>query len=157
MEQLIIAPPPHGSFGALLRAYRHRAYLSQEQLAARAEVSERTVPNLEAGRVCSPRTDTVQLLADALQLDEPERRNWFGGRPGRESPAGGARGARGERPGAAARRCPRPAAAECVRLRPGEQSPARPFTRYGVPGRDRCAVPARKRADRSGSKGCQFG
>lgn len=77
MEQLIIAPPPHGSFGALLRACRHRAYLSQEQLAARAEVSERTVRNLEAGRVCSPRTDTVRLLVDALQIDEPERGNWF--------------------------------------------------------------------------------
>ena len=77
MEQLVIAPPPPGSFGALLRACRHRACLSQEQLAARAEVSERTVRNLEAGRVRSPRNDTVRLLADALQLDGPERGNWF--------------------------------------------------------------------------------
>src|SRR5215470_5354173 len=76
MEHLVIAPPP-GSFGALLRACRHRACLSQEQLAARAGVSERTVRNLEAGRVRSPHNDTVRLLADALQLGGRERGNWF--------------------------------------------------------------------------------
>jgi len=76
MEQTVSASPP-GSFGALLRSRRHGAYLSQEQLAARAEVSERTVRNLEADRVRSPRTDTVRLLADALQLSEPERESWF--------------------------------------------------------------------------------
>lgn len=65
--------PPSGSFGALLRAFRHRAYLSQEQLATRAELSERTVRNIEAGRVRSPRNDTVKLLADALALTQPER------------------------------------------------------------------------------------
>jgi transposase len=77
MEQLVSASSPPGSFGALLRACRHRAYLSQERLAARAEVSERTVRNLEADRVRSPRTDTVRLLADALQLSERERESWF--------------------------------------------------------------------------------
>jgi transposase len=77
MEQLITASSPPSSFGALLRACRHRAYLSQEQLAARAELSERTVRNLEANRVLSPRTDTVRLLADALQLSGPERESWF--------------------------------------------------------------------------------
>ena len=77
MEQLVSASPLPRSFGALLRSRRHRAYLSQEQLAARAEVSERTVRNLEADRVRSPRIDTVRLLADALKLSEPERENWF--------------------------------------------------------------------------------
>jgi transcriptional regulator with XRE-family HTH domain len=77
MEQLVSAPPPGGSFGALLRAGRHRALLSQEQLAARAELSERTVRELEAGRVRSPRAGTVRLLADALQLSERERESWF--------------------------------------------------------------------------------
>src|SRR5215831_16181444 len=77
MGQLITAPPPASSFGALLRACRHRAYLSQEELAARAELSERTVRNLEADRVRSPRTDTVRLLADALQLSGSERESWF--------------------------------------------------------------------------------
>jgi len=76
MEQPVNIPPP-ASFGALLRARRHRAYLSQEQLAARAELSERTVRNLEAGRVRSPRTDTLRLLANALRLSEPERDTWL--------------------------------------------------------------------------------
>ena len=76
MGQPASAPPPDGSFGALLRAFRHRACLSQEQLAARAELSERTLRNLEAGRVRSPRNETVRLLADALALSEPERQRW---------------------------------------------------------------------------------
>ncbi len=76
MEQLVSGSSP-GSFGALLQAGRHRALLSQEKLAARAEVSERTVRNLEAGRVRSPRADTVRLLADALQLGGPDRESWF--------------------------------------------------------------------------------
>jgi DNA-binding XRE family transcriptional regulator len=77
MEQLASAPPPDGSFGALLRAFRHRACLSQEQLAARAELSERTVRNLEADRVQSPHNDTVRLLADALRLTGPDRQSWL--------------------------------------------------------------------------------
>jgi len=77
MEQLVIAAPPDGSIGALLRAYRHWALLSQEQLAARAGLSERTVRDLEAGRVRTPRTDTMRLLADALQLRGPEREGWL--------------------------------------------------------------------------------
>src|SRR5215468_3717048 len=44
MEHLVIAPPP-GSFDALLRACRHRACLSQERLAARAEVSGSSPPS----------------------------------------------------------------------------------------------------------------
>jgi len=76
MEQVIIGPPPDSSFGALLRAWRLRALLSQEQLAGRAGLSERTVRDLEADRVRSPRTDTVRLLADALQLSGPDRESW---------------------------------------------------------------------------------
>jgi transposase len=78
MEQLVSASlPPHGSFGAFLRARRHWALLSQEQLAARAKLSERTVRDLETGRVRSPRPDTARLLADALQLTGQERESWF--------------------------------------------------------------------------------
>jgi transposase len=77
MQQLVSDPSRLASFGTLLRARRQQAYLSQEQLAARAELSERTVRNLEADRVRAPRTDTVRLLADALQLSEPERESWF--------------------------------------------------------------------------------
>ena len=91
MEQPASAPPPDGSFGELLRTFRHHAYLSQEQLAARAELSERTVRNIEAGRVRSPRDDTVRLLADALALTEPERESWVAaaqGANGRQAEAG---------------------------------------------------------------------
>src|SRR5215467_2908376 len=77
MEQLVTALPPRSAFGALLRACRQRAHLSREQLAARAELSERTVRELEAGRVRSPRTDTVRLLADALRLTGQQRDSWF--------------------------------------------------------------------------------
>jgi transcriptional regulator with XRE-family HTH domain len=77
VEQLVGGSLPNGSFGAVLRACRRRACLSQEQLAERANVSERTVRNLEAGRVRSPRSDTVRLLADALKLTEPEREGWY--------------------------------------------------------------------------------
>ena len=78
MEQLTSTwRSPDGSLGALLRAGRRRALLSQEQLAARAGLSERTVRDVEAGRVRSPRDDTVRLLADALQLSGPQRESWF--------------------------------------------------------------------------------
>ena len=77
MDHPVIDAPPDGSIGALLRACRRRALLSQEQLAARAELSERTVRNLEAGRVRTPRTDTMRLLADALQLSGQERESWL--------------------------------------------------------------------------------
>src|SRR5262249_31124543 len=76
MEQLMTALPPRSAFGTLLRACRQRAHLSQEQLAARAELSERTVRELEADRVRSPRADTVRLLADALRLTRPQRDSW---------------------------------------------------------------------------------
>src|SRR5262249_59405343 len=119
MEQLVSAAPPRGSFGALLRARRQRALLSQEQLAARAGLSERTVRNLEAGRVQLPRTDTVRLLVEALQLTGPERGDWFAaarGVPHRRAvpaaPGGG-------RPRAPAWRCPRPAAVDRGRRHPG--------------------------------------
>ena len=78
MEQLVsVALSPYSSFGAFLRARRHQALLSQEQLAARAELSERTVRDLETGRVRSPRPETARLLAEALQLTGPERESWF--------------------------------------------------------------------------------
>jgi len=79
MEQLVSASvaAPRGSFGAFLRACRHQALLSQEQLAARAGLSERTVRDLETGRVRSPRAVTVRLLADALRLAGPQRESWF--------------------------------------------------------------------------------
>src|SRR5215813_15499593 len=114
MEQLVIAAPPNGSIGALLRAYRHWALLSQEQLAARAGLSERTVRNLEVGRVRTPRTDTMRLLADALQLSGPERESWLAA----------ARGVNHQQTG------PAMPAADVLAQLPGDV-PARPLGRWG--------------------------
>jgi tetratricopeptide (TPR) repeat protein/transcriptional regulator with XRE-family HTH domain len=55
-------------FGRLLRAHRHGALLTQEQLAERSGISARTIRELERGRVRRPRGDSVRLLADALAL-----------------------------------------------------------------------------------------
>ena len=91
VERVVAVPgPARGSFGALVRACRHQAFLSQEQLAARAGLSERTVRNLEAGQVRSPRADTVVLLADALRLGDPERAGWFAAARGPDQRRAGA-------------------------------------------------------------------
>ena len=60
-------------FGALLRAARERALLSQEELAARAGVSPRTLRYLESGRTRRPRLASVRILADTLGLRGAER------------------------------------------------------------------------------------
>lgn len=60
-------------FGAMLRAYRERGLLSQEQLAERSGLSARTIRALEAGRVRRPQSESVRLLALALQLAGSER------------------------------------------------------------------------------------
>ena len=65
------APSP--TFATLLRRYRQAAGLSQEELAERAGLSARTVGDLERGGSHAPRKDTIELLAQALDLDAPER------------------------------------------------------------------------------------
>jgi predicted ATPase/DNA-binding XRE family transcriptional regulator len=63
-----ISPLFGSSFGALLRRYREAAGLTQEELAARAGLSVRGISDLERGLRQTPRRDTVELLADALEL-----------------------------------------------------------------------------------------
>src|SRR5437763_4516273 len=60
-------------FGAVLRAYRVAAGLSQEELAERAHLSQRTISDLERGVTTAPYRDTVAQLADALKLTASER------------------------------------------------------------------------------------
>ncbi|WP_033440491.1 helix-turn-helix domain-containing protein [Saccharothrix sp. NRRL B-16314] len=64
-------------FGALVRQWRQRAGLSQEELAARADVGERTVRGLETGKRDNPQVRTVRMLADALRLSGAERSELF--------------------------------------------------------------------------------
>jgi tetratricopeptide (TPR) repeat protein/DNA-binding XRE family transcriptional regulator len=59
-------------FGELVRTYRHRLGLTQDELAAKAGVGVRSVRDLEAGRV-RPRSATMHRLAAALDLSESER------------------------------------------------------------------------------------
>jgi predicted ATPase/DNA-binding CsgD family transcriptional regulator/DNA-binding XRE family transcriptional regulator len=61
------------SFAVLLRRYRARAGLSQEELAERAGLSRRGISDLERGERQSPRSTTVRRLADALNLNLTER------------------------------------------------------------------------------------
>ncbi|MEO3867355.1 NB-ARC domain-containing protein [Nonomuraea sp. B12E4] len=61
------------SFGALLRGWRKRALLTQEQLAERAGLNVRTVRRLENDGLGQPRTASIVLLARALALDRGER------------------------------------------------------------------------------------
>ena len=64
------------TFAALLKAYRRAARLTQEELAARAAVSVRTISGLESGARHIPYRETVRLLAVALRL-APEERTIF--------------------------------------------------------------------------------
>ena len=58
-------------FAGLLRQLRDEAGLTQEELAARAGLSPRTVSDLERGTTRTAHKDTAELLADALGLAEP--------------------------------------------------------------------------------------
>jgi predicted ATPase/transcriptional regulator with XRE-family HTH domain len=61
------------TFGDLLRRYRLAAGLTQEQLAERAQVSPRAISDLERGQRSRPWRETIQLLANALDLDPADR------------------------------------------------------------------------------------
>jgi predicted ATPase/DNA-binding CsgD family transcriptional regulator/transcriptional regulator with XRE-family HTH domain len=60
-------------FGGLLRRLRNDAGLTQEELAAAAQVSQRAVSDLERGINHTARKDTALLLAKALNLAGPVR------------------------------------------------------------------------------------
>jgi transcriptional regulator with XRE-family HTH domain len=60
-------------FGTLLKRYRTAAGLTQEALAARAQISARTVADLERGISRVPRHDTLEMLLKALSLTPQQR------------------------------------------------------------------------------------
>jgi tetratricopeptide (TPR) repeat protein/transcriptional regulator with XRE-family HTH domain len=60
-------------FGEIVRAYRQRWGITQEELADRTGVSERTIRNIETGRIGRPRSASVRRLADAFALHGAER------------------------------------------------------------------------------------
>lgn len=59
-------------FAELLRRYRARSALSQEELASRAGLTAKAVGALERGQRRRPYPHTVRSLADALTLDDDE-------------------------------------------------------------------------------------
>ena len=61
------------SFGGLLRQLRAEANLTQEELAEAAQLSPRSVSDLERGISRTARKDTAVLLAGALGLAGPVR------------------------------------------------------------------------------------
>lgn len=51
-----------------LRAWRQWAYMSQAQLAERAELNKATIKNIEVGRCHTAQSYTVQSIAQALGI-----------------------------------------------------------------------------------------
>lgn len=71
-----MATEAHAVFGDLLRHARRDAGLTQEELAERAGLSTRAISDLERGINRSPRRDTLEMLAEALELPPAERALW---------------------------------------------------------------------------------
>jgi len=77
-------------FAGVLREWRKRARLTQQELADAAGVSLRTVSDLERGVAATPQRETVRLLGDALDLAGEERASFetaARGRPLKTVPA----------------------------------------------------------------------
>ncbi|MFW6638553.1 helix-turn-helix domain-containing protein [Nocardiopsis algeriensis] len=91
------------SFGHLLRRYRLRREMTQQELADFSTISVRAIRDLEHGRARNPRRDTVRLLADGLRLGDRDRedlRAAAGRGPGRNRLRAGAPGSAGAPPAA---------------------------------------------------------
>jgi tetratricopeptide (TPR) repeat protein/transcriptional regulator with XRE-family HTH domain len=95
-----VAGPAEGGAGVgeLVRAWRERALLTQEQLAERTGLSLRTVRRLESGEGGRPRSSSLGLLAAALKLSEAEREILVSTAWGRRAPS--AAGSSADRPAA---------------------------------------------------------
>jgi transcriptional regulator with XRE-family HTH domain/tetratricopeptide (TPR) repeat protein len=63
--------------GGLLRQYRTETRLTQEELAERAQVSSRTIRDIERGAVKGPRKSSAHAIAEALNLPPQEREHFL--------------------------------------------------------------------------------
>jgi transcriptional regulator with XRE-family HTH domain len=108
---VIAADQAEIAFGALLRQLRSRAGLTQEELAAAAQVSPRAVSDLERGVNRTARRQTARLLADALGLAGSVRAEFEAVARGQVRAADLAEEARADAVAAATRTLPRDIAA----------------------------------------------
>jgi transcriptional regulator with XRE-family HTH domain len=92
---------PGLSFAGLLRQLRSEAKLTQEELAAAARLSPRSVSDLERGVNRTAHKDTAVLLAGALGLAEPARELFVAAARGKAPAAQVLAAARGAGPSAA--------------------------------------------------------
>lgn len=63
------SPAPAGEVGELIRRFRYRLGMTQQELADFSTVSVRAIRDLERGATQQPRRETLRLIADALRLD----------------------------------------------------------------------------------------
>jgi tetratricopeptide (TPR) repeat protein/transcriptional regulator with XRE-family HTH domain len=66
-------PPDASALSRMLRAWRARAMLTQEELASRTGLGVRTIRRLESDGLRRPHTQSLRRIADALELSESER------------------------------------------------------------------------------------
>ena len=72
-----------GSVGEMLRCFRERRLWTQAALAERAGLPEKTISSLETGARRKPHLTTLEMLADALELDAADRDALRAARDGR--------------------------------------------------------------------------
>ena len=68
---------PGSRFGAMVRAYRREAGLTQKELAAKARLSVAALRDIEQSRRHRPRPSSLAALADALGLDSEQTATMF--------------------------------------------------------------------------------
>src|SRR3954462_7003643 len=64
--------PVGRAIGEVIRFYRGRHNMTQEQLAKRAGIAPTSVVRLENGEIERPRISTLTKIADALEMDQQE-------------------------------------------------------------------------------------
>lgn len=72
-RRLITPRPATSGFGAELRRMRCEHRLSQSRLADRASLDHSYISRLESGARVEPSRDTIEALADAMELTPDER------------------------------------------------------------------------------------